>query len=347
MKILPKTSPPWRILFLGTDSFSLTTLQALHHNTLTSENPGGIISHLHLALPHFNKPNTNVIEKFADKSGLKQLLWPLDVDLVRERYDVAVLASFGHLIPRRVIELFPYGILNVHPSLLPRWRGAAPLHHTVLSGDLQTGVTIMNIQPKIFDRGQILAQKPITLSPRPTLSSVRDHLGLEGGKMIIDVLNNLPEVVGDKREQSEENVSYAHKITKENVFINWEAQTVDQLDRQYRTLSGSSSALRSEYNGCKVSLTDMCEPHFQPAESLSGVSAGFPMFDKTNNVIWVKCKDSWAGFRSIIIKKRMTAKAFYNGYLSKKHLQGVCFVSKKNNLFDDSYLERISNPRPL
>jgi len=86
-------------------------------------------------------------KKVADHRGLNVHIWPIEAKLAAELFDVGVVASFGHMLPKRLIQAFPNGILNVHASLLPRWRGASPVTHAIMAGDSNTGVSIMEIAP--------------------------------------------------------------------------------------------------------------------------------------------------------------------------------------------------------
>ncbi|CAL1538477.1 unnamed protein product [Lymnaea stagnalis] len=339
-----RSKPPWRVLFFGTDEFSLGTLQTLNENRLSGSSGKCLVDTLHIVHPR-TKKQTPII-KYAAMFNLSGHEWPMTQFKNENFYDVGVLASFGHLIPRKIIEAFPYGILNVHPSLLPRWRGAAPLHHTVLNADDKVGLSIMSIQPKHFDAGPLLKQTEVEIPMRCSTSNLRDYLAPKGGKMILEVLANLPEAVITETPQAEVGCTYAHKITPEMSFIDWKNQTLEQIDRQYRALH-ETTELRTEWAGTTVRLIEMISPHCKPSIPLDSNSLpGLPFYDKATNSIWVRCKDSWAGFPRIVIKKTMTAKEFYNGYLSKSHFQGVTFTSKPNNLFDESYARWIHQRTP-
>lgn len=339
-----KSKPPWRICFFGTDEFSLKILEALSESMMVAANSGCIVQSLDVV--HSKVKKMTQVKKYADVCGLNQFAWPLDTKLVKGRYDVGVLASFGHLIPKTLVEAFPYGIINVHPSLLPHWRGAAPLHHTILNGDRKSGVSIMAIQPKRFDVGPILDTKLIDLPQRPIFSTLRDSMAHEGGKLILKALNELPTTLSNARSQDNSFVTHAHKLTLQNSYINWECQTVDQIDRQYRAIF-EMTELRTQFMGKTMRLMDMRAPSLQPLVELDEESPpGLPVYDKPNGVVHVRCKDGWVAFSNVSIKKKMSAKSFFNGYLSKEHLKGSCFKSVENNLFSDSYFKWIDNPRP-
>uniref|UniRef100_A0A8C9N7R5 Mitochondrial methionyl-tRNA formyltransferase n=1 Tax=Serinus canaria TaxID=9135 RepID=A0A8C9N7R5_SERCA len=100
------------------------------------------------------------------------------------QFDVGVVASFGRLLSEELILQFPYGVLNVHPSCLPRWRGPAPIVHTVLHGDKVTGVTIMEIRPKRFDVGPIIKQEEVAVPPHCTAQELEGMLAKIGANMV-------------------------------------------------------------------------------------------------------------------------------------------------------------------
>ncbi|XP_037082157.1 methionyl-tRNA formyltransferase, mitochondrial-like, partial [Pollicipes pollicipes] len=108
------------------------------------------------------------------QNGLPVLDWP--PQLAAGRFDLGVVASFGHLLPRRLIDLFPAGVINVHASLLPRWRGAAPVVHALLAGDRTTGVTIMVVKPHRFDVGDVLAQSTLPVAASADVHQLTEQL---------------------------------------------------------------------------------------------------------------------------------------------------------------------------
>ncbi|BFZ19449.1 hypothetical protein BsWGS_22488 [Bradybaena similaris] len=339
-----KSKAPWRVLFFGTDEFSLGTLKALHENSLLRTSDKCVVETLHIVHPWTKKPTP--VTSYATLCDLLGHEWPTQEVGKRHNYDVGVLASFGHLIPKKLVEAFPYGILNVHPSLLPRWRGAAPLHHTILNGDMKTGISIMSIKPKHFDVGPLVCQKEFEVPADSTTYRLREHLADEGGKMIIDVLSRLPEAIIEETPQPNEGVTYAHKITVSMSVINWEMQTMDSIDRQYRALH-ETEELRTDWEGHVVRLVDMVADTVKPGVPLETSSLpGLPVFDKLNDLLWVKCQDGWVAFRNVVIKRKMSAKSFYNGYLSKKYNYGITFKSLANQLFNEEYERWIRQPKP-
>ncbi|XP_036160556.1 methionyl-tRNA formyltransferase, mitochondrial isoform X4 [Myotis myotis] len=208
-----REKPPWRVLFFGTDQFSREALRALHAARDNKEEE--LIEKLEVVTVPSPSPKGLPVKQYAVQSQLPVYEWP---DVGSGEYDVGVVASFGRLLSEALILKFPYGILNVHPSCLPRWRGPAPIIHTVLQGDTITGVTIMQIRPKRFDVGPILKQETIPVPPKSTAKELEVVLSRLGANMLISVLKNLPESLKNGRQQPTEGVTHDPKLTGQAVI---------------------------------------------------------------------------------------------------------------------------------
>ncbi len=145
--------------------------------------------------------------------------------------DVAVVAAYGLILPAEMLNAPKLGCLNIHASLLPRWRGASPIQSAILAGDTESGVTIMQMDVGL-DTGDMLASVPVPITAETTASSLHDELAALGAKMIVDVLTERPEAV----PQPEEGVTYAARLTKDDGRIDWR-QPAEVIDRQVRALT--------------------------------------------------------------------------------------------------------------
>jgi len=327
----PKSPPPWRVLFLGTDEFALNHLRALNENRKLRLNSQPVIKKLEVVVSTKKCP----VYKYAVSEDLRVHRWPLP-DL-QGQHDVGVIVSFGHLIPDSVISMLPNGILNVHPSLLPRWRGAAPLHHTILNGDKKTGVSIMKISPHKFDVGPILAQQEVDVPENCTRHQLQEQLSQLSTKMLLFCVRNI-DLITSRQQENNIKLKHASKLHTSNTYIDWENCTVKDIDRQYRAL-GDTLNLRSLWKETTVRLLEMVHPNQMKAvcdehrETLiSECCSGHPHFIRNRGILAVKCQDGWVGFHKIMIRKTMTAKEFHNGYLSKDEGKGITFTSKNNGL---------------
>ncbi|XP_003462097.5 LOW QUALITY PROTEIN: methionyl-tRNA formyltransferase, mitochondrial [Cavia porcellus] len=308
-----RDKPPWRVLFFGTDQFAREALRALHAARENREEK--LIEKLEVVTVPSPSPRGLPVKQYAVQSQLPVFEWP---NVGPGEYDVGVVASFGRLLSEALILKFPYGVLNVHPSCLPRWRGPAPIIHTVLHGDPVTGVTIMQIRPKRFDVGPILKQETIPVPPRTTAKELEAMLSRLGASMLISVLKHLPESLNSGRQQPTEGVTYAPKISADTSCINWEEQTSEQILRLYRAI-GNIVPLQTLWMGSTVKLLDFIEVNSSvladPKFPGQAAIPGSVLYHRQSQTLLVCCKDGWIGVRSVMLKKTLTATDFYNGYL--------------------------------
>ncbi|XP_031142788.1 methionyl-tRNA formyltransferase, mitochondrial isoform X3 [Sander lucioperca] len=207
------------------------------------------------------------------------------------------------------------GILNVHPSLLPRWRGPAPIFHTIMHGDTATGVTIIQIRPHRFDVGPILHQELHQVPENCTAEELGAALATKGAHLLIDTLMTLPERLAHKREQKQTGATFAPKINASMSWIVWEEQTCDQIDRLYRAI-GSRIPLKTTWMGRTIKLLDFVgKCHISLLDQRRKLVPGSLSYQKESNTLAVCCKDGWVGFKAVLLKKRLTAADFFNGYL--------------------------------
>jgi len=148
---------------------------------------------------------------------------------------VMVVAAYGLILPQSVLNAFPLGCINIHASLLPRWRGAAPIQRAILAGDTRTGISIMQMDAGL-DTGPILLMEPIALSERETARSLHDRLAELGGRCIVRALAQLEAGSACAVVQPQAGATYATKLAKEEAEIDWGRSAVE-LDRQVRAFN--------------------------------------------------------------------------------------------------------------
>lgn len=158
--------------------------------------------------------NPDKPSEYANEQGVIDTLQPLKADLL-------VSASYGQRIPAASVDSARYGGLNVHPSLIPRWRGADPVPWTILSGDRQTGVTIVTISTD-FDKGKIIAQKKLPVGPDAETETLRAHLFAEGADLLMEILPGYVSGAVKGTLQHESEASYARRLTRDDGFISWD-----------------------------------------------------------------------------------------------------------------------------
>ena len=159
--------------------------------------------------------------------------------------DVMVVAAYGLILPASVLRIPRRGCLNIHASLLPRWRGAAPIQRALLAGDAQTGISIMQMDAGL-DTGPVLLEKPVAIGPRATAGALIDALAALGAQAIVEALARLDELL--PREQDAANATYARKILKSDAHIDWAQSSalVDRHVRAFNPVPGAETRLSGE-----------------------------------------------------------------------------------------------------
>jgi methionyl-tRNA formyltransferase len=146
--------------------------------------------------------------------------------------DAAVVVAYGHILPRRFLEAPVLGCINIHGSLLPRWRGAAPIHRAILAGDVETGITTMRMDEGL-DTGAMLLAERTPISAADTAQTVHDRLAELGARLIVSTLDGLLAKTLEAVPQSEVGVTYAHKLGKEEGALDWRRPAAE-LERKVR-----------------------------------------------------------------------------------------------------------------
>ena len=241
-----------KIVFAGTPDFAAIALNGLlnagPHNGFKviaaytqPDRPAGRGMKLHASavkvlalasgIPVFQPPNFKTPEARAELAAL-------DADLL-------VVAAYGLILPQAVLDMprkvSGFGCLNIHASLLPRWRGAAPIHRAILAGDTKTGVAIMQMEAGL-DTGPVMLETFTAIGARETTGQLHDRLATLGAEAIVQVLTRLAR--GDPVSacvQPAQGVSYAHKVTVEEAQIDWAASAVE-IDRKIRAFNPSPGA---------------------------------------------------------------------------------------------------------
>lgn len=227
-----------KIIFAGTPAFAATALDAL------IKSPYDIVA----VLTQPDKPSGRGLKVTASPVKELSLQHQLAVyqpttlkDEATQQMlkdfdaDVMVVCAYGMLLPAAVLNIPRFGCINIHPSLLPRWRGAAPIQRTVHAGDTETGVTIMQMDVGL-DTGPMLLQTHYTLAKDETSQSLHDRLAVEGADALIEALKLLDAGKLVATEQDNANTTYANKISKEEAMIDWTKSAVE-IDREIRAFN--------------------------------------------------------------------------------------------------------------
>ena len=233
-----------KIIFAGTPEFAVPALAALinagHEVAMVltqPDRPAGRGMKLHaspikqLALQH----NLPVFQPESLKPA------EIQAHIAAVNADVMIVAAYGLIIPTNVLNMFGFenkklGSYNIHASLLPRWRGAAPIHRALLAGDAETGVTIMEVVPAL-DAGAMISKGVVKITKADTTQTLHDKLSQIGADLMVQAMNNLAEN-GELAsvEQDESLVTYAHKLEKSESKIDWQKSAIE-ISRQVRAFN--------------------------------------------------------------------------------------------------------------
>lgn len=225
-----------KLIFMGTPDFSVPALVALHaagHDILCvysqPPRPAGRGKKyrptpvhqkaLELGIPVRHPVSLRGAEEQAEFAALNA--------------DAAVVVAYGLILPQAVLDAPKHGCFNIHASLLPRWRGAAPIHRAIMAGDAETGNCIMQMEVGL-DTGPVVARAKMPIEAGDTTQSLHDKLSEQGALLIADVLEHIEFL--EPETQPEEGVTYAHKIDKDEARVDW-SQPAEVVDRQIRGLS--------------------------------------------------------------------------------------------------------------
>jgi methionyl-tRNA formyltransferase len=188
--------------------------------------------------------------------------------------DVVIVAAYGLILPQWVLDTPRLGCLNIHASLLPRWRGAAPIHRAIEAGDAETGITIMQMDAGL-DTGDMLLVEKLPISAQDNTPSLHDKLATLGGRLIVEALELAACGGLTRTQQPLEGITYAHKIDKAESAVNWQ-QSAAQIERRIRAFApspGCSGKLRGEViKLCAAQV--LPADHYQKESALRSISAG-------------------------------------------------------------------------
>ncbi|KAF9815896.1 hypothetical protein SFRURICE_009794 [Spodoptera frugiperda] len=303
------TTKSYKLLFFGSDGIALSSLRKINE---FRKKENHLIDRLDLVTTN-TKHKTDIL-KYAEEENINTVPWPLD-NLKPAEYDLGLIVAFGHLIKEDLLNKFPLGMVNVHPSLLPRWRGAAPIIHTLLHGDQVTGVTLMKIKADIFDVGEIISQIRVPVSEDIKLPELTEQLSEYGAEMLVECIRSLPTSLENAQPQSSEGVTYAKKIHKSISEVRWSTMSAVEVYNLYRAIYGVYP-LTTTFKDKRMKLFEafLNDNSIDHSDKPIGT---IEYCDKTK-AIRILCKDRrYIYFRSLRIvgKRQISALDFYNGYI--------------------------------
>lgn len=249
---------PLRIAFMGTPDFSVPALDALHNG------PHEIVcvySQPPRPKGRGHKVQLSPIHAYAEEHGIPVLhpkslkKQPEQEEFAELNLDVAIVAAYGLILPKAVLDAPKYGCINIHASLLPRWRGASPIQRAIWEGDSESGVTLMQMDEGL-DTGPEIAKQSIAITQDTTAQSLHDALSSLGGAMVIDAIEQLAQNGAlSSAPQDDSQTTYAPLLTKEDGLIDW-SHTAQQIDRQTRALNPWPGTYTNKFKIKDAALSD-------------------------------------------------------------------------------------------
>lgn len=304
-----------KIIFFGSGAFGLPSLEAL---IKAKENLVAVITAPDKPKGRGLKLKETPIKEKATSHNLP-VLQPEDT---KEPYfretlsslnpDLGILIAFGSILNREIITLPKMGIINLHPSLLPEYRGSAPIPQAIIKGEEETGNTIIKINEGI-DSGKIIVQERVTIKPEDTAGSLSERMANEGASLLLEAISLLKEGKAELKTQDEKEATFAPKLKKSEGLIDWkkEAKEIYNLVRGLNPWPSAYTFL--EGKRLKIWETEIKEEQGKPGEIISA----------DENGIWVSCKKGSLLIKKLQLegKKKMAANEFLRGHPIKKNFE--------------------------
>ncbi|MFQ5534558.1 MAG: methionyl-tRNA formyltransferase [Sphingomonadales bacterium] len=246
--------PPLKLAFMGTPDFALPTLDAL----LKSDHEiAAVYTQPPRRAGRGQRLRKTPVHTLADAHGLAvRTPGSLKADSDRAAFaaldlDAAVVVAYGLILPVPVLEAPRLGCINVHASLLPRWRGAAPIQRAIMAGDDETGVSIMMIEQGL-DSGPVLLTRRVAITGHTTAGTLHDALAVAGATALVEGLDGLAAGRLEPTRQPDQGITVAAKIDKQEAHIDW-SRPVAEVDRRIRGLNPFPGAF-FEYEGARIQV---------------------------------------------------------------------------------------------
>ena len=235
-----------RVLFMGTPEYAVASLEAVS----TNHEIVGVLTRADKPNKRGNKIQFSPVKEFSlahnipvfQPENLKDEA--LMEELAALKPDIAAVVAYGMLLPKKLIDLPPQGTINVHGSLLPQYRGAAPMQYSVLNGDTEAGVTIMYVE-EALDAGDIILQKKIPVGENETFGELHDRLSILGAEALVEAMQSIATGTHTRIKQDSTKATFAPSISKEECVVNWKlpAETVHNRIRGLSPIPGANTHL--------------------------------------------------------------------------------------------------------
>jgi methionyl-tRNA formyltransferase len=244
-----------RLVFMGTPDFAAAALKAL---IAAGHEIAAVYTQPPRPAGRGNAVRKSPVHLLAEAQDLAvetpESLKPPEVQarFAAHRAEIAVVAAYGLILPPAILDAPARGCLNIHASLLPRWRGAAPIQRAILAGDRETGISIMRMEAGL-DTGPVLLEKRTPIAPTDTAGTLHDRLAMLGAQSIVEALGSID--ARAPRPQPAEGITYAAKITPDEARLDWR-RSAEELDRVVRAFSPKPGAWAVLPNGDRLKVLE-------------------------------------------------------------------------------------------
>ena len=306
------------IIYMGTPEFSVEPLKKLNENY----NVLAVVTQPDKEVGRKKEIKYSKVKEFAIKNNIK-IFQPVKIkqeyeDILKLNPDIIITCAYGQIIPKEILDYPKYGCINIHASLLPKFRGGAPIHRAIINGEEKTGITIMYMDEKM-DSGDIIAQEELFINDEDNVGTLFSKLSILGSDLIIKVLPHIIDGSVNRLKQTEDEVTYAYNISRDDEKIDFN-KTTREIFNQIRGLSPIPGAYTS-LDGKKVKIYS----------SKIGSDKRNGKIGEIINIysdsIGVKTKDGELLITSIQFegKQKMNVKDYLNGLQNKNDKIGKIF----------------------
>lgn len=304
-----------RVIFMGTPTFAVPILEFLikdYNVVLVVSQPDREKNRKKELLPTPIKQlaidnNIDVLQPIKIKESID--------DILKYEPDIIITCAYGQIVPEQILNYPKYGCINVHGSLLPKLRGGAPIHHSIINGDKETGITVMYMDKKM-DSGDIISQRKINILDTDILDTLYEKMSYLGRDLLKDTLPSILNGTNDRIKQNIDEVTFGYNITKEEekIDFNKTAQEINNLIRGLNSVPGAYTIF--DEKRLKIYAIDILN-------SKSDLSPG-TIKELNNNSFIVCTKDFDINIKDLKLegKKRCLIKQFLNGINNKEEYKG-------------------------
>ena len=298
-----------KVVFMGTPDFSINILQVLIDNC----NVLGVVTQPDKKVGRHQEIKYYPIKELAIKHSI-QVFQPEKIkddyqDILKLNPDIIITCAYGQFIPKAILDYPKYKCINVHASLLPKLRGGAPIHHAIIDGYKETGITIMYMDTKM-DAGDIISQESIEIFDTDTVESLHDRLSIIGSKLLIKTLPDIINGTNSRIKQNEDEVTFGFNITREEELLDF-SKTKREIFNQIRGLNPFPGAYFFLDNKIVKVYDTVIIDDISYKDKENGT-----IVKLDNNGLYIKVKDGLVVIKELKYegKKKMKIKDFLNGY---------------------------------